>query len=81
MPRSIDADIEIEFHFESENELSEEERIDPEVRVVKETGIAELLIERDLNDRSEVVIGAGGLSLKLKFDDFIDQIAGMLKND
>lgn len=80
-PRSKNMEFEIELHFQDKDEIPESKRIDPEVRIVSLKERGEFLIERDLDDKKQAVINAGGLALKVNFNDFIDQFAGMLKHD
>ena len=66
-----EVESEIELHFMDEDELPKTKRIDPDVRIVQIKREGELLIENGFGDEEgKVVIGVGGLKLKLNQTDF-----------
>ncbi len=79
--RSRNVKMKIEFHFEDKDELPEQERIDPKVRIVQFNGTGELLIEKSLDDPDKIVINAGNARLELHFTDFMYQVWSMMKED
>lgn len=64
-------DFELEYHFMSDEELPEDQRVDQGVRIVQTKSSGEFLIE-DGFDKEEglIIIGIGGLKLKVKQQDF-----------
>ena len=73
--------LDTELHFDSKDELPERERIDPAVRIVRIRERGELLIERDLDDPTRLMITAGGLSLCIGFDDFLRELCCMFRDE
>jgi len=61
-----EVEIEIEHHFEKRDEVPANERIDPEVRIVKVKETGEFFIENGIEkDKGKVVVNAGGLTIKI----------------
>jgi hypothetical protein len=67
-PRGFDCEYEIEHHFMPKDII--EDRIDDEVEIVEVKEKGELLIESEPGNPDTLVIGAGGLALKLQLADF-----------
>ena len=72
------AEYEIELHHFENQSFPKEKRIDADINIVQIKEEGELLIEMGTGkDKGKVCIGAGGLSLRIKVDDFMKQIEGL----
>ena len=81
MSRGKETQLDIELHFEKQDELPASKRIDPAVRIVKMKEKGEFLVERDSDDRNLVRVTAGGLALTLDLHDFLNGVCCMVEEE